>query len=112
MAEYVLLIHCDETAYTKLDDEAGKQLYAGHLAFMDAAKEAGVPIPYSAELEWSGTARTVAADGTVTDGPYAETKEQLGGFYVIEVDTMEEAVRWGAKIPMLPGDRVEVRPGK
>ena len=48
----------------------------------------------------------------MTDGPYAETKEQLGGFYVVDVPTIDEAVRWAKRIPVLPSDTVEVRPAK
>jgi hypothetical protein len=112
MAEFVLLIHADEAAYAALDEETGKRMYAEHFAFMDEVKAAGVAIPYSVELDEGRTARVVRPDGLVTDGPFAETKEQLGGFYVIDVPTIEEAVGWARKIPMLPTDAVEVRPGK
>lgn len=46
----------------------------------------------------------------VQDGPYADTKEQLGGFYVIETDSLETALDWAGKCPRLPGDQIEVRP--
>jgi hypothetical protein len=46
----------------------------------------------------------------VTDGPFAETKEQLGGYYVIDVDSEEQALDWAAKMPSLPHGSVEVRP--
>ncbi|HVD29509.1 MAG TPA: YciI family protein [Mycobacteriales bacterium] len=110
--EYVLLIVGDDDAYQALDAETGKAMYAQHFAFMDEMKAAGVALPYSAELQPPGTARTLHPDGTVTDGPYAETKEQLGGFYVLDVPTIEEAVDWARRIPLLPGDVVEVRPAK
>ena len=110
--EYVLLIVGDDDAYQALDEDAAKGMYAEHMAFMDAAKEAGVGMPYSAELQPPVTARTLRADGTVTDGPFAETKEQLGGFYVIDVPSLEEAVEWARRIPLLPGDKLEVRPAK
>lgn len=110
--EYVLLIIGDDDAYQALDPDVAKKMYEGHYAFMDAMKEAGVALPYSAELHPPATARTVQADGTVTDGPFAETKEQLGGFYVIDVATMEEAVEWARRIPLLPTDKIEVRAGK
>ncbi len=110
--EYVLLIQIDEAAYAALDEETGKKLYAEHFAFMDEAKAAGVAIAYSAELDTAGTARVVRPGGLVTDGPFAEAKEQLGGFYVLDVPSIDEAVAWAAKIPMLPTDAIEVRPGK
>jgi hypothetical protein len=107
--EYVLLIVGDDDAYQALDEDAAKKMYQGHFAFMDALKEAGVASRYSAELKPPSTARTLAADGTVTDGPFAETKEQLGGFYAVDVPTIEEAVEWARRIPLLPGDKIEVR---
>jgi len=113
--EYVLLIHNDEAAYAALDEETGKRMYAEHYAFMDEAKAAGVAIPYSAELDHCRTARVVRSAGDdrlVSDGPFAEAKEQLGGFYVVDVATIDEAVGWAKKIPMLPTDAIEVRPGK
>jgi hypothetical protein len=113
--EYVLLIQGDEAAYAALDEETGKRLYAEHFAFMDEVRAAGVAIPYSAELDGSGTGRVVRPAGDdrlVTDGPFAEAKEQLGGFYVVDVPTIDEAVEWAKKIPMLPTDAVEVRPAK
>ncbi|HZB51254.1 MAG TPA: YciI family protein [Mycobacteriales bacterium] len=110
--EYVLLIHADETAYAALDEETGKAMYAEHFAFMDEARAAGVTIAYSAELDEARTGRVVGPGGLVTDGPYAEAKEQLGGFYVLDVPGIEDAVEWAKKIPMLPTDAIEVRPGK
>ena len=110
--EYVLLIVGNDDDYQALDEDAAKKMYEGHYAFMGALKEAGVGLPYSAELLPPPTARTIRADGTVTDGPFAETKEQLGGFYVIDVPSIEEAVEWGRRIPLLPGDKLEVRQAK
>jgi hypothetical protein len=112
MAEYLLLIVGDDEAYGRLSEEEGKAMYAGHFAFMDELAAAGVRIVASMELEPPGTARTIRGDGTVTDGPFAETKEQVGGFYAIEVPTLAEAVEWGKKIPLLPTDKLEVRKAK
>jgi hypothetical protein len=109
---YMLTIVTDDDAYRALDEEAGKAMYAEHIAFMDEARAAGVRIPYSAELQPPSTARTLRADGTVTDGPFAETKEQLGGFYILDVDSIDEALTWARRIPLLPGDRIEVRQEK
>jgi hypothetical protein len=54
-------------------------------------------------MRFSGTKRTV------TDGPFAETKEQLGGFCLMDVSGLEEAIDWAKKVPMRPGSKVEVR---
>jgi hypothetical protein len=109
MPEYLLMIVGDDDAYQALSEEQGKEMYAGHYAFMDALRAAGVPLGASAELTPPSGARTLHADGLVTDGPFAEAKEQVGGFYTIEVPTIEEAVEWARKIPLLPGDKIEVR---
>jgi hypothetical protein len=81
-------------------------------AFNREAIEAGVLIANEA-LELPNTARTVRfGDGgelSVTDGPFAETKEQLGGFCLIDVDGLEEALRWAKKVPLVPGSLLEVR---
>jgi hypothetical protein len=65
-------------------------------------------------LQPSSTATTVKAsesgDRTVTDGPFAETKEQLGGFYLIECADLDAALEWAQKVPMGSGGSVEVRP--
>jgi hypothetical protein len=112
MAEYLLLIVGDDDAYGRLTEEENKAMYAGHFAFMDELGKAGVAIVSSAELEPPRTARTILYDGTVTDGPFAEGKEQVGGFYAIDVPGLEEAVEWGKKIPLLPSDKLEVRKAK
>ena len=65
-------------------------------------------------LQPSPTATTVKVDGpgehVVTDGPYAETKEQVGGFYLINCGNLDEALEWAKKVPMQPGGSIEVRP--
>ena len=111
--EFVLLIHGNGESYAALSAEEGEQLYKEHRAFMAALKDAGVGLPYSAELQAPATAKIVrpsADDRLVTDGPFTETKEQLGGFYVIDVSDIDAAVSWAKQIPILPGDAVEVRP--
>jgi hypothetical protein len=64
-------------------------------------------------LQPSASATTVRfgeSDQTVTDGPFAETKEQLGGFYLIECPNLDEALAWAKKVPTQPGNAVEVWP--
>ena len=75
--------------------------------------DAGVHVA-SEGLQPSATATTVrlGEDGspTVTDGPFAETKEQLGGFFLLDCDSEAEAIEWAKKIPLQPGSSIEVRP--
>jgi hypothetical protein len=109
MPDYLLMIVGDDDAYEALNEEQSKEMYAGHYAFMEALRAADVKLGPSAELSSAAGARTLHADGVVTDGPFAESKEQIGGFYSIDVPTIDEAVEWARKIPLLPGDKVEVR---
>jgi hypothetical protein len=111
--EFTLLIHGSEDAYRALDEDATARMYAEHSAFIRSVRDAGVTITYSAELDTAKSARVVRhtdAGQLVTDGPYAETKEQLGGFYVLDLPDIDAAVGWARRIPTLPGDAVEVRP--
>ena len=65
------------------------------------------------ELDDPSRARTIRVrngETLVTDGPYAETKEQLGGYYIFDVDSIDEAVKWAAKIPSAQWGSIEVRP--
>jgi hypothetical protein len=65
-------------------------------------------------LQPSSTATTIGVgeggDRPITDGPFAETKEQLGGFYLVECDSLDEAIDWAKKIPVSAGASIEVRP--
>jgi len=79
--------------------------------FNREAADAGVLIANEA-LELPKTAKTlrIGEDGLdVVDGPFAETKEQLGGFCLIDVAGLDEAIEWAKKVPMRPGSKVEVR---
>jgi hypothetical protein len=65
------------------------------------------------ELQPTGTATTVQmrdGDAIVSDGPFAETKEALGGFYLIEADSLDEAIEWAGRIPSARSGTIEVRP--
>jgi len=113
--EHVLLLHANVEGYSTLSPEEVDKLYAEHQAFQTALTEAGVARPYSAELHPSPTAKIVRSAGDdwlLTDGPFTETKEQLGGLYVIDVPDMDAAVYWARRIPVIAGDAVEVRATK
>jgi len=80
--------------------------------FGKAAGEAGIMLGGNA-LEPVATATTVTVRGgktTITDGPFAETKEQLGGYYLLDCKDLDEALSWAAKIPSARYGRIEVRP--
>jgi hypothetical protein len=109
---YLLTFVRDEDSMSLASEEDMKKGMAAWNAFNREAVEARVLITNEA-LELPRTAKTVQFedDGSqlVTDGPFAETKEQLGGFCLIDVDGLDEALEWARKVPLLPGSKLEVR---
>ena len=106
--QYALLIYDDEAAWAQLSEEEQGRILGEYWALDAALKEAGVHRGGEA-LHPIATAKSVRGRGAlVTDGPFAETKEALGGFYLIEVASEAEALDWAGRIPAL--GTVEVRP--
>jgi hypothetical protein len=101
MSEYLILIYNDEAAVAP----RGGEILAPYQAFMD---KWGASLRGGAGLEPSATASTVR-DGVVTDGVFAETKEIVGGYYVIEAADLDEALLIAKEVPTYGGG-VEVRP--
>ena len=110
--KYLLTIYADESRYATMTPEESAQLMAGYGAFGREAQAAGVLLGGEG-LQPTATATTVRVrDGEtlLTDGPFAETREQLGGYYLLDCADLDEANRWAAKIPDATGGAVEVRP--
>jgi hypothetical protein len=108
----MLMLYADERAWSSLDDEAQVAVMAEHDAATEAMKVQGAYLGGEA-LELSDSATTIRIrDGeeTVTDGPFVEAKEMLGGFYLVECASREEALRWAARLPEARIGGVEVRP--
>jgi hypothetical protein len=110
---YMLTIFGDESAW---EDVSPEEMKAGMEPWSEYGRqitEAGVFIAGEG-LQPSATATTVRNTGgddrAVTDGPFAETKEQLGGFYLLDCQNLDEALAWAKKIPVQEGGSVEVRP--
>lgn len=109
---YMLLIYGDENGDTQMSDEERSAMYERYRAFSDEVRQRGV---YEAadELQPTSTATTVRLrNGQVltTDGPFAESKEQLGGFYLLDCENLDEAIELAAKIPSVETGSIEVRP--
>lgn len=108
----MLLIYSDPSAWAKLDEATQGAIGQEYGTFTQAivdSKEFVTGDP----LQGPETATTVEVKNgkrLTTDGPFTETKEALGGFYLIECETREEAVEWARKIPLGEGGYVEVRP--
>jgi hypothetical protein len=106
------LIYADETAWESFSPAEKEAAYAQYRAFADEAGKAGALVGGD-ELASTTDATTVRVRGDetlVTDGPYAEVKEALGGYFVLECDSIEKAVDYAAKIPGAQHGAVEVRP--
>ena len=110
--KYLLTIYGDETRWEHITPEEGQAIMNAYWAFQSEVETAGAFIAGEG-LQSTGTATTVRVrDGErmLTDGPFAETKEQLGGFYMVDAKDLDEAVAWAARIPTPYGGCVEVRP--
>ncbi len=110
MAEYLVLIYGDESAMADAAPAETGKMMDGHRAFGQKYASA---LRGGNALQPSGTATTIRSDGvggfTITDGAFAETKEALGGYYLIEAADLDEAISTAKEIPA-PGGGVEVRP--
>jgi hypothetical protein len=110
--KYLLTIYTDESRYATMTPDDSARLMAEYGAFGQEAQKAGVLLGGEG-LQPTATATTVRVhDGEAlfTDGPFAETREQLGGYYLLECGDLDEAARWAAKIPDARDGAVEVRP--
>ena len=108
--KYLCTIYGEEGQWSDATPEQMSEVMAAYGAF---GEEAGDVILGGEGLEPTSAATTVRVrDGerVLSDGPFAETKEQLGGFYLLECDSLDEAIDWAAKIPGASTGSVEVRP--
>ncbi|MDQ1706115.1 MAG: hypothetical protein QOF18_2481 [Frankiaceae bacterium] len=110
MAEYVVLIYEDEAGFAKGGAEVGEQVMKEHMTFGEAN---GAKLRGGNALQPVSSATSIRTDAAgkvaVTDGPFAETKEALGGFYIIEAADLDEAIAIAKQVPARFGG-VEVRP--
>ena len=104
---FLLLLHGDEAAEDALTPAERRAIVDLHIAFSRELRDAGQMV-HGEPLAPSRDGKIVSRRG-VTDGPFAETKEQLGGFYLIEVASMDEAVEIAKRVPEGPGAAVEIR---
>ena len=110
--QYLLLLHADETGFTRMTPEQQQQGMAAYMAYTEALVKAGA-YKGSNRLQFVSTATTVrVVDGKtqVLDGPYADSKEQLGGYFLIEAPDLDAAISWAARCPGASHGIIEVRP--
>ena len=109
---FMALIYGDASRWESFSADEREAVYERYRAFADEAGKAGV-MAGGGELASPGDATTVRVRNSemlVTDGPYAEVKEALGGYFILECDTMDEAVDYAALIPGAEHGAIEVRP--
>ena len=109
--KYLALIYSDESVWESMSDAARSAAYEQYMAFSKEGREAGVVIGGDelAAVTTATTVRVREGQTEVTDGPYAETKEGLGGYYLLECSSLDEALDWAAKIPGANYGAIEVR---
>jgi len=110
--EYMLLIYAEKAAAAARSAEEAEHMHAEYMTLTQEMVEAGAMVGGSG-LQGSDTATSVRVrnGGTsTTDGPYAETKEVLGGYYIVECEDLDQAIEWAARIPGARMGGVEVRP--
>jgi hypothetical protein len=110
--KYLMMIYRNDAASAALPPEAMQQMMARYNDVVTAMRDAGVYISGN-PLKPATTATTVrvrAGKVQTTDGPFAETKEQLGGYFLLECKDLDEAIEWAARIPHAAECAVEVRP--
>jgi hypothetical protein len=106
--EFLALIHASDHAWNELSDDERQAVYKRYMEFSERPEVVG-----GAELQETTAATTVRVrngDSMVTDGPYAEVKEALGGFFIIEADSIDDACKLAAEIPAAEHGAIEVRP--
>ena len=110
--QYLMLLHLDETALAAARQTDAQAVMAAYGAYTEAMRQAGV-LRGGERLHPAANAaivRNKAGKTSVVNGPYAEAKEQLGGYYVIEAADLDAAIAWAARCPGAATGSIEVRP--
>jgi hypothetical protein len=110
--KYMLLICDDEKAWAKLSESERQQIYGDYRQFSQEIKSSGHYVSGSQLHPTSAATSVRVRDGKrlVTDGPFAETREQLGGYYLVDAKNLDEAITIAARIPSARTGTVEIRP--
>jgi len=108
---FLFLIHGDDEAEAAMTPDERRAIVGEHIAYASMLRERGVHV-HGEALGDAAAAAVVRPGDTpiVTDGPFAETKESIGGFYVVEVESRDEALELAGRVPRSPGVAVEVLP--
>src|SRR5262245_4392921 len=110
--QYLLLIYGNESHWGTLQDGEKQKIYQEYMTLSEDWRKSGKMVGGN-ELKQISTATTVRVRNgkrAVSDGPFAETKEQLGGYYLVEAKDLDEALELAARIPSVRWGSIEVRP--
>jgi hypothetical protein len=109
--KYMLTIHTDPSGYANAKPEDLEAELKGYEALGKELHASGAFVAGEGlQLDTATTVSVPNGERLVTDGPFAETKEQLGGFYLLDCKDLDEAISWAAKIPGARHGKIEVRP--
>jgi hypothetical protein len=110
--KYLCLIYEDEKVMEKMSKAEGDKVFAEYMTFTENIQKSGHLLAGDALLPVSSATTVRVRNGklSTTDGPFAETKEQLGGYYLIEAKDLNDAIQVGAKIPAARTGSIEIRP--
>ena len=109
--QYLLLIHDDEQLWAGMSEDERSAYHGEYMGYTQQLIDAGAYVGGN-QLQPTPTATVVRVregETLTTDGPFAETKEQLGGYYLIEADSLDDAIQWAAKLPGSHHGSVEIR---
>lgn len=109
---YMLMIYGNEAAYAAMSEEEQRADYEAYNVYTQQVRDGGVLIGGEALLPTSTATTVRLRDGKTltTHGPFAETAEQLGGYYIISCENLDQALEWAAKIPGAAYGSIEIRP--
>lgn len=110
--QYLLLNYLDYDVMTNVPRAEAGRIHGAYMAYTEAMKQAGAYVTNSglSPATNATTLRTRGGETTVLDGPFAETKEQLAGFYLIDVPDLDAALTWARRHPGVTHGAIEVRP--
>src|SRR5262245_59185534 len=110
--QYLLLIHSDPSRWENVTEDERNAVMGEYVALAAEMRERNVYVDGSQlqPVTTATTLRVVDGETTVTDGPFAETKEALGGYILVDTESLDEAIEWAARIPAARHGAVEVRP--
>jgi hypothetical protein len=110
--KYLLMIYANEAEESKATDAENAALMAAYGAYAGAMAEAGVMVGGERlrPTELAASVRVRGGKTEVLNGPYADTREQLGGYFMIDVPDLDAALHWAARCPSAPHGTIEVRP--